>query len=76
MRLLLQTQQQQELEGMISSHVDDFILVGILQFIEEITKKIRAKFDISKFEDDIFRFIVIDVHKYGGKYHNKYGRVC
>ena len=32
-----------ELEGMIWSHVDDFILVRIAEFMEEITQKVKKK---------------------------------
>ena len=53
------------LEGMISSHVDDFILAGNEEFLEEITNKIRKKLDISKLEDKDFRFTGIDVNKVG-----------
>ena len=35
------------LEGMVSSHVDDFILAGTDRFLEEITKKIAEKLEIS-----------------------------
>ena len=51
------------LEGMISSHVDDFVLAGMRKFIEEITMKIKEKLDILKLEDDVFRFTGIDVTK-------------
>ena len=50
---------------MISSHVDDFILAGNMDFIEEITKKIKDKLDISKMEEGLFRFTGIDVQKIG-----------
>ena len=36
------------LEGMVSIHVDDFILAGTKKFLEEITKKIAQKLEISK----------------------------
>ena len=36
---------------MISSHVDDFILAGEYEFVEEITEKVKKKLDISKMED-------------------------
>ena len=39
------------LEGMILSHVDDFILACTKELINEITDKIKEKFDISKLED-------------------------
>merc|ERR1712002_185008 len=39
------------LEGMVSSHVDDFISAGTDRFLEEITK-IAEKLEISKLEDN------------------------
>ena len=53
------------LEGMVSSHVDDFILAGTDRFLEEITKKIAEKLEISKLEDNEFRFTGMDVKKEG-----------
>ena len=50
---------------MVSSHVDDFILAGTNRFLEEITKKIADKLEISKLEDNEFRFTGIDVKKEG-----------
>ena len=40
------------LDGMISSHVDYFILAGTKRFISEIILKIKEKLDISKLEDN------------------------
>ena len=53
------------LEGMVLSHVDDFILAGTEKFLEEITKKIAQKLEISKLEDNEFRFTGMDVKKDG-----------
>ena len=53
------------LEEMVSSHVDDFILAGTEKFLEEITKKIAQKLEISKLEDNEFRFTRMDVKKDG-----------
>ena len=53
------------LEGMVSSHVDDFILAGTEKFLEEITSKIVQKLEISKLEDNEFRFTRMDVKKDG-----------
>ena len=50
---------------MLSSHVDDFILAGTDRFLEEITKKIAEKLEISKLEDNEFRFTGMDVKKEG-----------
>ena len=55
------------LEGMILSHVDDFILAEKDEFIEEIMEKVRKKLDISKREDGEFCFTGIDVQKVGDK---------
>ena len=48
---------------MISSHMDDFFLAGTDPFLREITKKIADKLEISKLEDDEFRFTGMDVKK-------------
>ena len=53
------------LEGMVSSQVDDFILAGTNRVLEEITKKIAEKLEISKLEDNEFRFTGMDVKKEG-----------
>ena len=50
---------------MISSYVNDFILEGNVDFIEEITQKIKNKLDISKMEEGVFKFTGIDVEKVG-----------
>ena len=41
-----------DLDGMISSHVDDFIFAGSDAFLEEITQKIAENLEISKLEDN------------------------
>ena len=43
--------------------MDDFILVGTREFMREITEKIKEKLEISKLEDDVFRFCGIDMLK-------------
>ena len=53
------------LDGIVSSHVDDFILAGSDRFLEEITRKIAEKLEISKLEDNEFRFTEMDVKKDG-----------
>lgn len=45
-----------DMDGMISSHFDDFILAGSDVFLEDITRKIAVKLEISKLEDNEFRF--------------------
>ena len=48
---------------MISSHVDDFILAETGEFMEDIRRRVEEKLDITKLEDDMFRFNGIDVFK-------------
>ena len=48
---------------MVSSHVDAFILARTEKFLEEITSKIVQKLEISKLEDNEFRFTRMDVKK-------------
>ena len=50
---------------MISSYMGNFILVSTVEFMKEITEKIKKKLDISKFEDDELRFTRINVKKEG-----------
>ena len=49
------------------SRFDYFNLAGKRKFIKEIIIKIREKFDILKFEDDVFCLIGIDVTREGDK---------
>ena len=37
-----------ELEGMVSTCVDDFDLAGTKSFVERVTKKVSANLDVSK----------------------------
>ena len=50
---------------MISNYMGDFILAGMVEFMKEITEKIKEKLDISKLEDDELRFTGINVKKEG-----------
>ena len=45
-----------ELEGMISTHVDDFNLAGREEFPEAVIEEIKKVLDVSKVEDGRFRF--------------------
>ena len=55
-----------DLEGMVSTHVDDFDLAGRKKFVEMITKEISRVLDVSTVESDCFRFTGIDVKKLKG----------
>ena len=50
-------------EGIISTCVDDFDLAGTQGFVELVTEKVSAALDVSKVEDDSFRFTGIDMKK-------------
>ena len=52
-----------ELEGMVSTCVDDYDLAGTNSFVEKVTKKVSANLDVSKVEDDRFRYTGIDIKK-------------
>ena len=52
-----------ELEGMVSTCVDDFDLAGTKSFVGKVTKEISNNLDVSKVEDDKFRYIGIDIKK-------------
>jgi hypothetical protein len=51
------------LDGMVSTHVDDFNLAGSKNFVTMVTRKIQAALDVSKIEDGSFRFTGIDVEQ-------------
>ena len=48
---------------MVSTCVDDFDLLGTKSYIERVTKKVSAILDVSKVEDDKFRYTGIDIKK-------------
>ena len=52
-----------DLEGLVSTHVDDFNLAGKKSFLDKVTREIRKSLDVSTVESDCFRFIGIDVKK-------------
>ena len=56
-----------DLEGLISTHVDDFNLAGNDDFLEAVMEEIKRVLDVSKVEDDKFRFTGIDVEKVGDR---------
>ena len=51
------------LDGIVSTCVDYLDIVGSTSFVELITDKVSAVLDISKVEDDKFRFTGIDIRK-------------
>ena len=51
------------LEGIISSCVDDFDMAGTESFVQMVTEKVSATLDVSKGENDCFRFTGIDIKK-------------
>ena len=53
-----------DLVGMVSTHVDDFNLAGTESFLAMVTEEIRKELDISKIEESSFRFTGIDVKKF------------
>ena len=52
-----------DLEGMVSTHVDDFDLAGRKRFVNRITEEIGKALDVSTVESNCFRFTGIDVKK-------------
>jgi len=52
-----------KVEGMISTCVDDFDIAGEPSFVDMITKKVSEVLDVSKLEDDKFRYTEIDIEK-------------
>merc|ERR1712237_194532 len=56
-----------ELIGLLSTHVDDFSLAGTEKFIETATEEIKKHLDVSKIEDGRFRFTGIDIEQIDGR---------
>ena len=54
---------EQNLEGMVSTHVDDFDVAGRKKFVEMLTKEISKVLDVSTVESDCFRFTGMDSDK-------------
>ena len=52
-----------DLEGMVLTCVDDFDLAGTEGFVDMVTKRVSAVLDVSKVEDDKFRYTGIDIKK-------------
>ena len=51
------------LVGMVTTCVDDFSLAGKASFVDKITEKVSAVLDVSKVEDNKFRYTKIYIHK-------------
>ena len=52
-----------DLEGMVSTCVDDFDLAGTESFVDMVTERVSTVLDVSKVEDDKFRYTGIDIKK-------------
>ena len=52
-----------DLEGMMSTFVDNFDLAGKKRFVDKVTEEIGKALDVSTVENDCFRFTGIDVKK-------------
>ena len=48
--------EDEDLDGMVSMHMDDFNLAGPESFITMVTGRISAALDVSKVEDKSLRF--------------------
>ena len=48
---------------MVSTCVDDFDLAGTESFVDMVTKRVSTVLDVSKVEDDKFRYTGIDLRK-------------
>ena len=51
------------LVGIVASHVDDFLVAGTAEFVDELTSTVMKYLTISKIEDKRFRFTGIDVEQ-------------
>lgn len=47
--------------GIVLMHVDDFIFCGSQRFLNEVLKPLKVKYDISKHEQETFKYIGIDI---------------
>ena len=47
-----------QLQGAVITHVDDFNLVGIDEFVEKVINHVEQELTVSKIEKDIFPFTV------------------
>ena len=56
-----------KLSGMLLLHVDDFMMAGSKDFVEETTEMFRKTLTISKVEDNSFRFCGVDVQLRDGR---------
>ena len=54
------------LEGIVSAHIDDFDVAGQKKFVEMLIREISKVLDVSTVESDCFRFTGIDVKKVKG----------
>merc|ERR1712041_24961 len=55
------------LAGMVSTHIDDFDVAERKKFVEMLTKEISKVLDVSTVESDCFRFTGIDIEKVKGE---------
>ena len=53
--------EERNLAGIVSTHVDDFEVAGRKKFVEVLTKEKSKTLDVSTEESDCFRFTGIDV---------------
>ena len=49
--------------GMLLLHVDDFLMAGSESFVKETTDMFESNLEISKIEDNCFRFVGLDLKK-------------
>ena len=52
------------LEGMVMTHVDNFLLAGTPEFLDGLETEVSKVLNGSKVERDKFRFTGIDIEKY------------
>ena len=55
--------EENDLIGMIMTHVDDFVMAGTEGFLDEIEEKIKTNLTLSKIEKDKFCFTGIDIER-------------
>ena len=55
-----------QLKGMILTHVDDFIIAGTKNFVDEVIQKVSVVLTVSKVEYGSFRFTGVDLRQIEG----------
>ena len=56
------------LEGMLLMHVDDFLVSGTAEFVNDLTEMLKKNLTVSQVEDDQFRYCGVDIRTEGDSF--------